>query len=177
MFIRIKTIKNQQYAYKVENSWKKRKKSSRQVVKGYLGKVYVLQPAKELSFEEFIKTDLNQYIKKISSKEMVRDIIGYELSKYGFKKTRQSWNLDNITVNLSELKVTKDGNKAVLRFDNDFLCDFTLRNLLNFKSSADAETVAKELATSFIQAGIPVRQDLFVEVFNKVHKRDLSMIQ
>jgi len=37
MFIRIKTIKNNKYGYLVENNWRKRKQSSRQKVKEYLG--------------------------------------------------------------------------------------------------------------------------------------------
>ena len=59
MFIRIKKIKGKEYAYLVKNTWKKRKKSSRQTSSSYLGKVIKLKKTNNKSllgeFWDFLK--------------------------------------------------------------------------------------------------------------------------
>lgn len=181
MFIRIKRIKGQHYAYKVRNKWTR--KGTRQVILGYLGKVYKLESMKELEnmeFKEFINSlfynksqynDFEAYFKQASSRELIRDLIRYELFKHGFKCSRNGIRIksEGLEVNLSELTVMDSKKPVVLGLNNDFLCGYTLRKLLNFKTNSDEEECGKELAEAFILAGIPVKPELFVEVFTKVY--------
>jgi hypothetical protein len=57
MFFRIKKIKGKEYAYLVENEWKKN--SSRQKVKQYIGRVYRLAQKNNLDFISFLKSKHN----------------------------------------------------------------------------------------------------------------------
>ena len=82
MFIRIKNIKNQQYAYKVRNKWTK--KGTRQKTAGYLGKVFRITPQKELDFKYFVAQDLEQYFMKNSSQTIIIDLFKCELIRHGF---------------------------------------------------------------------------------------------
>ena len=173
-FIRIKSIKGQKYAYRVENEWKKRKQGSRQKVKGYLGKVHPLEQKKEHAFAEFIAKDLQEYLKASSPKKIIADIVALELVKHGFSQKRSSWYLDDIRINMGTLEVLKGDAPIVLQLNNDFLCNHTLRKLVNFKSTSDQQTTGTEFAKAFVQAGIPVDQELFVHLFNTVYRRGVT---
>ena len=100
MFIRVKWIKNQPYAYRVSNRWRK-KKGTKQEVKGYLDRVYYLNNVKELSFEEFIGNSMVEYLKNNSARAIILDLIRYELLKHGF--------------------VYKGNNKNILFYTNDII--------------------------------------------------------
>lgn len=170
MFIRIKKIKSWYYAYAVVNHWTKR--GARQKTAGYLGKVEKLEPKQEISFNNFIAAD-NTALKDRSAKEIVKKYVAYELYKHGFLEDiehKDVWHYQDINVDLQELNITKEKSKVVLQLNNDFLCDMTLKNLINFKSKADEEVCGKELAQAFISAGIPVQPEIFIEVFRKVFK-------
>ena len=57
-FFRIKKIKGNEYAYRVENEWKKG--TSVQKVKGYLGRVFRFEKSQQIEFQKFINIeDLN----------------------------------------------------------------------------------------------------------------------
>ncbi|MFH1439021.1 MAG: hypothetical protein ABIG89_00515 [Candidatus Woesearchaeota archaeon] len=200
MFIRVKNIKNQHYAYKVRNRWTK--KGTRQKTAGYLGKVYHLKPVFELTFEDFLAQDIEVYIKNISSKEIILDLVKFELLRHGFKykgnnqnilifnniaeeyqksecKTIQKMNNIVIKAELapSILTITDTKKPIVLALNNDFLCDYTLRKLARFKSFSSEEECGKELAKVFITAGIPPRPDIFVRIFHKVYSKYGSYVK
>jgi len=188
MFIRVKRIKKQEYAYKVRNRWTR--KGTRQVIVGYLGRIYRLQPLEhhqDLTFETFLSEhnysnkakikDFKAYLAKVSSKELIKDLIRYELFKHGFRMSTNGLHLrmnmesetSNILhINLSEIGVADSTKPVVLAMNNDFLCSYTLRKLLKFKSLSDEDECGKELAQAFVSAGIAVVPDTFVHAFNKV---------
>src|SRR3989338_1745330 len=180
MFIRIKKIKKYKYAYRVKNKWTK--KGARQKTVGYLGRVYELQASdsnnEENSFNIFIKIGLEQYLLASKPKDIVRDYIGYELHKHGFisdikesSDYKDVWiNKENITVNLNELTIKKGNANVVLHLNNDFLCEYSLKKLLNFRSKSDQEECGREFAQAFVSAGIPIEQKIFVEVFSKIFR-------
>lgn len=162
MFVRAKTIKGKKYAYLVKNRWTKM--GPRQKVSKYLGRVIELSLKKDIHFEEFADPDT------YSPLELVKRIIAYELYLHGFDGTKNKWALDDITVDLANAQVKKNKKKVVLGLNNDFLCNFTLRRLLRFKTTSDKDTAARELATAFIHAGIPVDQELFIKVFQMIYR-------
>ena len=56
-------------------------------------------------------------------------------------------------------------------FINDgFMCNLTLKNLLEFKAEGDEQNDGYRLARAFVEAGIKVPQDVFVSVFGKIYK-------
>ncbi len=170
MFIRIKKVKSWYYAYAVINHWTKR--GARQKTAGYLGKVEKLEPKQDLSFNQFIAAN-NIALKDRSAKEIVKKYVAYELYKHGFLedvRDKDIWRYQDITVDLQALRIAKQGSKVVLNMNNDFLCDMTLKNLINFRSEADEEVCGKELAQAFISAGIPIEPEIFIEVFRNVFK-------
>ena len=96
VFFRIKTIKGKQYAYEVENEW--RAKSSRQKVKGYIGRTYKAALKNDIGFLEFInKENIEEYFKCSSRKEIIRNLIEWEIFKFGIGEEFQI-DLDMFTI-------------------------------------------------------------------------------
>ncbi|MBI3033332.1 hypothetical protein HYY69_07690 [Candidatus Woesearchaeota archaeon] len=178
MFIRIKKIKQFYYAYAVVNQWTK--KGARQKVVGYLGRVVTLEPKEsksefpeEKSFNDFVDQDLEVYLENTGAKDIVKKYIMYELYKHGFSPVKENnnlWQYQDIILDFNTGAIQKQGSKVVLQLNNDFLCENTLKNLLNFRSEADEELCGKELAQAFISAGIPVQSEVFIDVFRKIFK-------
>ncbi len=128
MFIRVKHIKNQPYAYRVENRWTR--KGTRQRTAGYLGRVFYLTPQNPLNFEEVIKPRvLDDYLKNSSSREIILDLVRFELLKHGFKPKGKNQNIlfleqvegNQGTSSLSEVQVNNiatssndESNKTIL---------------------------------------------------------------
>ncbi|MBW2966023.1 hypothetical protein KY342_02890, partial [Candidatus Woesearchaeota archaeon] len=65
-FIRTKKIKGAEYAYIVENRWRKRRKNKvKQKTNKYLGRVYRFNRVGVMDFFEFYKIeDINKYIEE-----------------------------------------------------------------------------------------------------------------
>ena len=63
-FIRTKKIKGAEYAYIVENKWRKRRKNKvKQIMSKYLGRVFRFDRVSVLDFFEFYKIeDINKYL-------------------------------------------------------------------------------------------------------------------
>ena len=78
MFIRIKTIKNNKYGYLVENNWRKRKQSSRQKVKEYLGRVIAIQHQQPSFFPEHLPSQ--------TFSETILTLLALQLKHQGFKE-------------------------------------------------------------------------------------------
>ncbi len=172
MFVRIKKIKGNPYAYLVENRWTK--KGPRQKTCSYLGRVEFLKPTNRA----FSGMDYHEE-GDLSPLDIVKWSIGYELARHGFNKIKRNlWKLEgrDILVDLARGKVIKKNSRIVLCMNNDFLCDVTLKKLLRFKSCKDRDGVAMDLAKSFVQAGIPIKEDIFVELFQLIYSPGQSFI-
>ena len=169
MFIRTKKIKNQLYAYLVKNTWKKRKKSSRQKTHSYLGKVIKPQKTQNKTFQEFI----NYNFEEAPIKKLIKDLIKLELYNHNFKQvSKNKYEYENIIVNLKDKKVTKGKKEICLEINNNFLCSYTLRKLIDFSPKKDLTQlqIGKQLANSFESAGIILPKEIFVIVAKKVLK-------
>ncbi len=158
MFIRIKKIKNKEYAYLVENNWVNN--SSRQRVKYYLGGVY--KP-------ERVKSEI-KINKNLDFKELVLDLARQELLNHGFEEDGEVLKREEITVALRKLKFTKNKKPILISLNEGFLCSCTLKDLLDFKSKGDEEQVGVKLATMLVETGLKIPNEEFIVVFEKVFK-------
>jgi hypothetical protein len=166
-FIRVKNIKKKsgnsyEYAYLVENKWMKRGgKGSRQKVKAFLGRVHkpVLVENKDFLEHHSIE-DIDSYVKENSLSKVAQDLISWEFVKHGVS--------NEFIVDFEGKVVRKYNNKAVLKMNEGFLCDHTLKKLVGFRFKEDEEHAGMALAKAFVEAGINIPQELFVKVFEKV---------
>ncbi len=165
MFIRIKKINGKQYAYLVNNTWKKRKKASRQKTLQYIGRVIKLEKKSNARDGE------DENIKSEPPQKIIKFLVEKELMAHGFILQKNTWVKDGIKINLAKKEVKDQDNKDIcLEMNNNFLCNYTIRKLLYFspKGGLTKIEVGKELAIAFEAAGIPIPKDLFVFLFQKI---------
>lgn len=163
-FFRVKKIKGKEYAYLVENEWKK--KGSRQKVRGYLGRAYRLTQTNKTDFSEFINNnEIEKYVQDNESNKIIKDLIEWELLNFNVDRNEFSIDLTNRTLQ-------KHKKNAVLVMNDGFMCGLTLNNLLEFKPEADEDSDGYNFARTFVEAGIKVPQDVFIGLFAKLYKID-----
>ncbi len=150
-YIRCKRINGSQYAYLVESTTTPQ--GPRQKVKKYLGKVHEFSER-----DEIVRS--GEYNTK---KELVRCLIEKELLSHGFVKNKSSFCCENVVFDKS-LK-QKNGKSIVLKINEGYLCDFTVKRILNFKKSDDVAKDAPILAKHFIDAGFVISEEEFVQYY------------
>lgn len=177
MFFRIKKIKGNEYAYSVENKWKRTSKApdagyleraalkgSRQKVKGYLGRAYRFELRNNVGFFEFLKNaNPEGYMRDCRQKQVIMDLAEWELFKFGIRKEGFSIDFDN-------MQIQKNGRNAVFLINEGFMCSLTLKSLLEFKAGDGEQPDGYRLAKAFVDAGINVPHQVFVAVFGKFYK-------
>ena len=160
-FFRIKKIEGKEYAYIVENEWSR--KGSRQKVKGYLGRVYRPNPVKDINFSEYANVEnIQSYIDNNEKIKIINDLVEWELFKFDVDKEMFKINLHNRTIR-------KNDKNIALWINDGFMCNLTLKNLLDFKPGGDEETDGYRLARAFVEAGIKVPQEVFIGLFGKLY--------
>lgn len=160
VFIRKKSIKGHEYAYLVENVWKKRpKKGCRQKVKSFLGRVHIPKLKANKDFLEYnnIK-DIESYVKENSFRKIIKELVMFELFMRG---------ASDFSVDFDKLIVSKKGRNAVIQMNEGFLCSHTLKNLANFKLK-HGEEAGYSFAKVFVEAGIKIPEELFIKIFEKL---------
>ena len=161
VFVRIKKIKGKEYTYVVENEWKSR--GSRQKVKGYLGKAHRFDLKNDVDFRQFIKVDsVKNYIEGNGSSKIINDLVEWELFRFNVDKSV-------FLIDFGSKKIQKGKKDAVLLINEGFLCSLTLTNLLEFKL-LDERTDSYRFARVFVEAGIKVPHEVFVDLFEKLYK-------
>jgi len=149
-FLRVKNIKGNAYAYLVENKWTS--SGPRQSVKRYLGRVYK------------IKGQGNYAVKnKDGRKDFLLELVKYELGKIKSGLSKEGIKFDE-----KRMVFFKERRSCVLGLNQGFMCDFTLKRILNFKKSNDLEKDSVKLAKFFIEAGFDVPQKHFIEYFQRL---------
>ena len=104
MFIRVKKIGGKEYAYLVENRWRRRgtkngQKGARQKVNGYLGRLYSFDKKRDIGFLEYHSIDdMRHYINNNDKVKVIRDLIDWEISRHEVK---------DIHVNFDEKEIRK----------------------------------------------------------------------
>lgn len=161
MFFRIKKIKGKEYAYIVENEWKRN--GSRQKVRGYVGRAYRFDLKSNSDFLQFKKIEnFENYVHNNDFIEIINDLVEWELFKFGISK-------ENFSIDLNNMRVQKKSKDVALLINEGFMCSTTLKNLLEFKAENE-ETDGYRLARAFVEAGIKVPQEIFVALFAKHNK-------
>ena len=185
MFVRLKKIKGNDYAYLVENSYRKRGSRVCQKVKKYLGRVFRFsRDNSEFKYDE-------SYIDKNSAEQIVMDLVKFELVAHGFvlKRIRGGgvrYVRDSIFVDLNHRKIEISlGNSICLGLNEGVLCDYMLRKLLRFEVDSSfeydegdvySEEEVKErkagiiLARMFVDCGLKISPAIYLGVFSKVYK-------
>lgn len=170
MFIRIKNIKNKKgkvypYAYLVDNKWYKRGtkskgRGSRQIVKGYLGRVYSFSKAKDVDFfEHFRINDVNEYLNKNYKEKIMKNLVEWEFFRHDIKK-------EEFFVDFFNKKVRRGKKEVSLKLNEGLLNSYTLRRLLKFRFKGDEREDGFRLAKAFVEAGLEVPKEVFVSMFS-----------
>lgn len=176
MYIRTKKINNTLYAYLVSARWSKRKKAPKQKTVKYLGKLYQLKKISNKSFEQFIKKNINKYLKLTKPKKIILDLVRCELKNHKLKEVKRDiWQQKNIKVDLKTKRVYDENtNKTIcLEINNNFLTTHTLRNIINFNAPPNLTNmqIGKSLAKAFLSAGITIPEQTFVNIFQKISSK------
>ena len=171
MFIRIKKIKNQKYAYLVENKWLKTKKSTRQKTKKYLGRVITPEPVNDASLVDYYNlNERSDLIKNKTLTETTLSLIKLELHRHGFQEQNNTWILNDLSVDFNTLEVLRSGKPACIELNQGFLTQHTLEEANNFKPpEATKKEIAKSLATSFVSCGLEVEPNFFIQIFQQYY--------
>ena len=183
-FIRTKKIKKKSgnvytYAYLVENKWKKRakgKKKSRQKVKAYLGRVHKLEKKNELDFLEWrCIEDAQKYLASKDKKDIILDLVKYELLKHGFDEVGCLVSNGDIFMDLEKKEFSvmegfKRKEGIVLHLNEGFMCKETVKMLTNFNAEGTEEEIGYKYAKAFVECGLDVPKEIFVGLFGKVFK-------
>jgi len=158
-FFRIKKIKGKEYAYIVENEWKR--KGSRQKVKCYAGRIHRFNLINNVGFSEHLKIDnIENYINDNDIFKIMSHLIEWELYRFGVDK-------NGFSIDLSNKKIQKNNKNVAFLINDGFMCSPTLKNLLEFKIENDEQADAYRLARAFVEAGIKVPQEIFIGVYQK----------
>jgi hypothetical protein len=174
MYIRTKKLGNQKYAYLVKNKRYKRKKNPRQIVVKYLGKVYSLN--KNSSKKEFHKvrgTNWDKYFEDKKSEDILKELLSFELKVHGFKEEENILKLTNLNVNLKSLRVYDTNNKKIsLELNEGFLTNYTLKELFDHKNKSNLILLeqGKILANKLVSCGLKINEEIFLRLFEKIHK-------
>lgn len=168
MFIRTKRIKGNDYAYLVRNVWRKRpkngKKGSRQKVSKYLGRIYRFENIYHNSFVEFYKIkNIDEYIINKAKKDVIKDLIRLELVNVGFKEQGSLLVNDDLKFDIDNLTFS---DNTVIEMNEGFLCKETISKIINFKAG-DEEREGYNLANAFVEAGLKVQKEVFVEYYKR----------
>tara|TARA_Y100000034_G_C6866933_1_gene395254 strand:+ start:672 stop:1121 length:450 start_codon:yes stop_codon:yes gene_type:complete len=146
-FIRTKIINGKEYAYLVETQ--KTNKGPRQRVKQYLGSI----------------------IKVKGNLEQNNSIVGNGRKDFLLKfleKTINKQELKRLNIIQKKLSFFKKNNKeVVLKTNEGHLCSFTLNRILNFRKTNNLQNDGYKLAKYFLQAGLNVTKEEFIEFYTK----------
>ncbi|MEK6867550.1 MAG: hypothetical protein AABX98_01890 [Nanoarchaeota archaeon] len=143
----------------------------------YLGKVYTLSKTNTASFETFCKEE-NKNLENAGLKAIIQALMEWTLWQHSFIKDpliQKKWLLENgkIVGDPEKLKITSGKKEVTLKINDGYMNSFTLKELLNIqikKKTEEQRQAATSLAKAFVDAGIQVPQDIFIEVFQKVYQ-------
>jgi hypothetical protein len=169
---KLKNGKIMEYAYIVENKWRKRRKNKvKQIMSKYLGRVYRFDRVSILDFFEFYKIeDINKYLDSKSKHDILFDLIKLELVNHGFEEKNGLMEKQGCYFDLNERKVhSKRSKKISIAMNEGFLTNYAIKQILKFEAF-DEEEDGYLLAKLFVEAGINIPKDIFVGFFKKVYK-------
>jgi len=175
MFIRIKKIKNIEYAYLVKSIWKK--KTARQKVVKYLGRIHVLKQTTTMPFDEFCQKFSINIDENTDYKQIIQYLFEWTVYQYNFKKDpliQKKWLFDHgkIIADPEKLRIYTKKRELTLKINDGYMNSYTLKELLKIKLNKNTEEqrqAATMLANAFVNAGINIPRDIFINIFQKVY--------
>ena len=154
MFIRKKKIKGIEYAYLVKNKYNKKVKQSRQKSSQYLGKIIKLDFQGNPIKAHTIKSAIIQSLKNLNFEQKDSQLIKGKM-----------------IIDLKNQTVINSNKPLCLELNQGYLCNYTLKKLINFKPKNTTNIeIAKDFASIFVNAGINIDQESFVSIFNEKFK-------
>ncbi len=175
MFIRVKRIKNIEYAYLVKSIWGK--KISRQKVIKYLGRVYTLNKVKNMSFNNFCEQEHGIITIQTPYIKIIQSLMAWTVYQHGFVKNQyfqNKWLYNNgkIVVDSAKFTISAKGRDVVLKMNEGYMGAYMLKELLkvNLNKRVDNQRQAATLfACAFVDTGITIPQNLFIELFRRIY--------
>lgn len=156
VYIRIKKISHKHYAYLVEN--KATAAGPRQKVLQYLGRVHQLQRAQNNNNNAVAINAKNKT-------EFLQQLVSAHLENHGFNKGKKDYQFHDLIYSYTDFTLSSKKKDAVLAINEGYLCRFTLQRIINFKKSKDVTKDAYLLAKYFLEAGLPLSQEQFVQFY------------
>jgi len=164
-YIRTKKINNNLYCYLVQN--KHTKHGPRQKVKKYLGRAFILKQKKDLDFFDYFQIkNLDSYFQK-PRKQILQNLIKFELTKHNFKEKKDLLVNKDLSFNPKNFQTLNNKKETTFSLNEGFLCHFTIKRILNFKKTNDFQKDAHALAKYFIEGGINLPQEVFIQYYQK----------
>lgn len=161
MFVRTKIISGKKYGYLVESTWTKT--GTRQKVKQYLGKVYVIGNLEPLEGNYSSLQDL--FIRQL-------EVAGFEFVDKLYVRE-----FDNaiVRVDLAKRKVFIGKRSVVVELNEGYLCTDTLKDLFSYVGRIHSEQTMSDFASALVSCGIRVSNDTFVYLYQKMFMQDLLL--
>jgi len=167
MFIRIKKRKNKAgkvkaYAYLVSNKYRKMRKTPKQKVKAYLGRVYYFKETKKLTKALNLEKNF---------REIVQQMMARELEKRGFKQEGQMYQRESICVDLEKGEVydVEKKTKVCIAINDGLMTNHTLQQIIEFKPPEGLEKdIGRALGNAMVSTGVPVDHETFIALFRKI---------
>ena len=166
MYIRTKTRKNASgnlyiYAYMARMKHPKKAKPRQKIVE-YLGRVYEIER----------KENKSPQIEGLRLRDMLKAMVITELENHGFvESTKEIFKRADIEVNINALTIknTKKNKNACLKLNQGILCHKTLKNIIKYEPPKEIlPKIARDLAKTIIEAGLPGDQQSTILVFNEI---------
>lgn len=148
VFVRIKKVKDKDYAYLVENKWNKGKVKQKTIK--YLGRAHKFESPKIEGF-----TEMNP----------LASIVADALSNAGFNDKLKN---KDITVDLQKKKVRKGRSEAAIIINEGVLSSHSLQKLLNYEAEEE-ERPGMKLAGLLAASGIRVSNECFINLYKVLH--------
>ncbi|MFP4111961.1 MAG: hypothetical protein ACLFPQ_05165 [Candidatus Woesearchaeota archaeon] len=164
MFIRSKTISGKEYAYLVRTKWDKRSKTVKQKVSKYLGPIIKLDKVKDVDFFDYYNDlDKDDYLNTVSIKQLIRDLVEIELYRHGFTK-KSPEKMTNGVIELRLPYVSK-----VFSLNEGYMNKATLKEIEKYDKilGQNEKKIPYKFAALFVNAGIDIEKELFVEIYQR----------
>lgn len=175
MFLREKRVKNKKYLYAVENCWKKGK--VRQRVKKYLGRVEELPVKRSIGFERFVEDKKGQelyvFLDNNDADTIIYALVEWVLYRKGFLIRKGFAEKGKLRANLKRRMKILCKNKGVfcIKCKEGYLNNLSINMLLNAGPGQEGDIDKKEeafrFARMFVEGGIKVPKEVFVDLFAK----------
>ncbi len=158
MFIRVKKIKGNDYAYLVSNEWTPN--GSRQKVKDYFGAVQ----KQSLLYEKgaLLGRKFEQSLTELLRNELLNH--GFAMSECKNRLVKEGIVVDLVCKTVRNT----DRKPSVVKLNEGYLCDHTLKELFGMKLIDGNSQQGAALANLLVAAGLKVSEELFVALFEQL---------